>query len=179
MKATKGQRTGRWPKSAMGIRSPPMIPVSSRTSVCGSARNDSSRPSSCMTSSVEGWIVSPRKSRRKSACFSSTTTSTPARASSRPSIIPAGPPPTTQQTVETVEPQVERGGQLDEHGAECVPEGARAAQEERERRAGLVQPLDVGEEPARLDGEDELGRDGGGPGPERGRPRQAVEGTVE
>src|SRR5204863_8601351 len=84
-----------------------------------------------------------------------------------------------QQTVETVEPQVERRGQLDEHGAECLPEGARAAQEERERRTGLVQPLDVGEEPARLDGEDELRRDGGGPGPERGRPRQAVEGTVE
>src|SRR5437660_869814 len=84
-----------------------------------------------------------------------------------------------QQAVEPVEPQVERRGQLDEHGAECLPEGARAAQEERERRAGLVQPLDVGEEPARLDREDELRRDGGGPGPERGRTRQAVEGTVE
>ena len=45
--------------------------------------------------SVDGWTVSPRKSRRKSACFSSTWTSTPARASSRPSTIPAGPPPTT------------------------------------------------------------------------------------
>jgi hypothetical protein len=31
--------------------------------------------------SVDGWMVSPRKSRRKSACFSSTMTSTPARAS--------------------------------------------------------------------------------------------------
>ena len=41
-------------------------------------------PSSYMTSSVEGWMVSPRKSRRKSACFSSTTTSTPARASRKP-----------------------------------------------------------------------------------------------
>src|SRR5438309_6876244 len=84
-----------------------------------------------------------------------------------------------QQAVEPVEPQVERRGQLDEHGAECLPEGARAAQEEREWRAGLVQTLDVGEEAARLDGEDELRRDGGGPGPERGRARQAVEGTVE
>ncbi len=41
-------------------------------------------------------MVSPRKSRRKSACFSRTTTCTPARASKRPSIIPAGPPPTMQ-----------------------------------------------------------------------------------
>src|SRR5262249_21303685 len=49
--------------------------------------------------SVEGWIVSPRKSRKKSPCFSSTVTSIPARASRNPSIIPAGPPPTTQQRV--------------------------------------------------------------------------------
>src|SRR5258706_8555376 len=42
-------------------------------------------------------MVSPRKSRRNSACFSSTTTSTPARASKNPSTIPAGPPPTKQQ----------------------------------------------------------------------------------
>src|SRR5213078_1420502 len=38
----------------------------------------------------------PRKSRRKSACFSRTTTSTPARANNSPSIIPAGPPPAMQ-----------------------------------------------------------------------------------
>ena len=31
-----------------------------------------------MTFSVEGWTVSPRKSRRKSACFSSTMDLTPA-----------------------------------------------------------------------------------------------------
>ncbi len=42
-------------------------------------------------------MVSPRKSRRKSACFSSTSTDTPARARSRPSIMPAGPPPAMQQ----------------------------------------------------------------------------------
>ena len=36
-------------------------------------------------------MVSPRKSRRKSACFSSTTTSTPARASRKPSIMPGRP----------------------------------------------------------------------------------------
>src|ERR1700758_3385060 len=46
-------------------------------------------------------MVSPRKSRKKSACFSSTSTSTPARARSSPSIIPAGPPPTTQQRTAT------------------------------------------------------------------------------
>ena len=47
-------------------------------------------------------MVSPRKSRKKSACFSSTTTSTPARASRKPSIIPAGPPPAMQQVVAIV-----------------------------------------------------------------------------
>src|SRR5258706_983263 len=52
-----------------------------------------------MTSSVEGCTVSPRKSRRKSACFSRTTTSMPARARRTPSIIPAGPPPAMQQRV--------------------------------------------------------------------------------
>src|SRR5215472_16841642 len=50
-----------------------------------------------MVSRVEGWTVSPRKSRKKSACFSRTSTSTPARASRKPSIMPAGPPPTMQQ----------------------------------------------------------------------------------
>src|SRR5579863_8607836 len=68
---------------------------------CGNSSRPSSRPNSCMTSSVEGWTVSPRKSRKKSACFSRTTTSTPARASRYPSIMPAGPPPTTQQVVRT------------------------------------------------------------------------------
>src|SRR5215467_13178040 len=42
-------------------------------------------------------MVSPRKSRKKSACFSSTITSTPARASRKPAITPAGPPPTIAQ----------------------------------------------------------------------------------
>src|ERR1700689_569982 len=46
-------------------------------------------------------MVSPRKSRRKSACFSSTTASIPARASRKPHTIPAGPPPTMQQRVAT------------------------------------------------------------------------------
>ena len=44
-------------------------------------------------------MVSPRKSRRKSSCFSSTMTSMPARASRKPSIMPAGPPPAMQQRV--------------------------------------------------------------------------------
>ena len=47
--------------------------------------------------------MSPRKSRRKSSCFSSTTTRTPARASSSPSTIPAGPPPATTHVVRTVD----------------------------------------------------------------------------
>src|SRR5262249_38999619 len=41
-------------------------------------------------------MVSPRKSRRKSACFSRTRTSIPARASRYPNIIPAGTPPAIQ-----------------------------------------------------------------------------------
>src|SRR6185437_2616539 len=52
-----------------------------------------------MTSSVEGWTVSPRKSRKKSLCFSSTVTSTPARARRNPRTMPAGPPPAMQQRV--------------------------------------------------------------------------------
>src|SRR6266850_4503213 len=44
-------------------------------------------------------MVSPRKSRRKSACFSRTRTSMPARARRKASIMPAGPPPTMQQRV--------------------------------------------------------------------------------
>ena len=35
----------------------------------------------------------------KSACFSSTVTATPARASRKPSIMPAGPPPAMQHVV--------------------------------------------------------------------------------
>src|SRR6185436_13268757 len=97
-----GAWTGRCEKSASVTRSSPIMPRTSRSSECGRARNWSSTPSSCITSSVEGWTVSPRKSRRKSACFSSTTTETPARARRTPSIIPAGPPPAMQQCVSNV-----------------------------------------------------------------------------
>ena len=45
-------------------------------------------------------MVSPRKSRRKSPCFSSTKTLTPARANRYPNIMPAGPPPAMQQRTE-------------------------------------------------------------------------------
>src|SRR5207249_3027572 len=146
MRAMNGQRTGRWPKSAMGIRSPPMIPASSRTCVYGSARNASSRPSSCMTSSVEGWIVSPRKSRRKSACFSRTSTSTPVRANSSPSMIPAGPPPAMQHRTETLStaivalryllslvPAMQKGNLQEQHEAIEGEEGSQAGQAEAEK----------------------------------------------
>jgi hypothetical protein len=43
--------------------------------------------------------VSPRKSRRKSACFSATVTSSPWRSSSTAIMSPAGPPPTIMQSV--------------------------------------------------------------------------------
>src|SRR5260370_897696 len=90
---------GRWVKSAIVTVKSPTCPVSVSAFWCGRVRNSSSHPSSCMISSVEGWMVSPRKSRRKSACFSSTTTSIPARASRTPSIIPAGPLPPMQPGV--------------------------------------------------------------------------------
>src|SRR6266496_1070915 len=44
-------------------------------------------------------MVSPRKSRKKSSCFSRTVTSTPERARRNPSITPAGPPPAMQHVV--------------------------------------------------------------------------------
>src|SRR4051794_30589070 len=97
MKTTKRQWVGKWEKSAIVISASPTRPLSRESFSCGSFRNSSRRPSSYISSSVEGWTVSPRKSRRKSACFSSTMTSTPARARRKPSIMPAGPPPTTQQ----------------------------------------------------------------------------------
>jgi hypothetical protein len=43
--------------------------------------------------------VSPRKSPRKSRCFSNTTVSTPARSRRYPNIMPAGPPPAMQHRV--------------------------------------------------------------------------------
>ena len=42
------------------------------SSSCGRSRKRSSSPSWSRISIVEGWTVSPRKSRKKSACFSST-----------------------------------------------------------------------------------------------------------
>src|SRR5215471_11204075 len=48
-------------------------------------------------------MVSPRKSRRKSACFSRTSTSIPARASRYANIIPAGPPPAIQHVPRDVD----------------------------------------------------------------------------
>src|ERR1044072_1760968 len=44
-------------------------------------------------------MVSPRKSRKKSACFSKTITGTPASGEGHPAIIPAGPPPAITQRV--------------------------------------------------------------------------------
>src|SRR5215208_6472110 len=97
MKATNRQRVGRCEKSASVISVSPTMLLISLSSWYGRRRNSSRRPSSWISSRVEGWTVSPRKSRRKSPCFSSTITSTPARAKRKPSIMPAGPPPTMQQ----------------------------------------------------------------------------------
>src|SRR4051812_15626224 len=101
-----GQRTGRPLKSAIGSTCSPNCAFSSLTFWCGTRRNSSSTPSSCISSSVDGCTVSPRKSRRKSRCFSSTVTLRPARASSRPSIMPAGPPPAMQHCVVSMRPSL-------------------------------------------------------------------------
>src|SRR5262245_15896438 len=93
----KRQRVGTWSKSASRIDVSPKETARCWIFWCGRCRNSPSRPSSCMTSSVDAWMVSPRKSRKKSACFSSTSTCKPVRANNRPSIMPAGPPPTIKQ----------------------------------------------------------------------------------
>src|SRR3954452_11770521 len=92
-------RVGRWLKSGPSYSWSSIATFRRRISWWGSFRKSSRRPSSPISSRVEGWTVSPRKSRKKSACFSSTVTSTPARARRKPSITPAGPPPATQQVV--------------------------------------------------------------------------------
>src|ERR1700704_1854369 len=81
------------------MESAPNRPSIFCTCWCGSFRNPSIRPNSSITCNVEGCTVSPRKSRKKSACFSSTSVSTPARPNRYPSIMPAGPPPTMQHLV--------------------------------------------------------------------------------
>lgn len=48
---------------------------------------------------IAGWIVSPRKSRSKSACASSSVVGMRWRATINASGTPAGPPPTTQHVV--------------------------------------------------------------------------------
>ena len=78
---------------------PWMLMVRVSISRCGIRANSDANPSSSSRRRVLACTVSPRKSRRKSACFSMTVTSTPARASSSPSMIPAGPPPATMQVV--------------------------------------------------------------------------------
>ena len=92
--STRKSSGGRRRPKSIGCSRVPLTTASRvRMLVCGSARNRSRSPSSPSRVTVDGWMVSPRKSRKKSACFSSTTTSMPARARTRPSIIPAGPAP--------------------------------------------------------------------------------------
>src|SRR5450631_4123635 len=70
-----------------------------------------------MMRSVDGCTVSPRKSRRKSPCFSSTTVRTPARASRKPSITPAGPPPAMQHWAVMIPASLATGTSRDPSGA--------------------------------------------------------------
>src|ERR1700729_857864 len=67
-------------RSGMGKYSPPMARTNSEIRWWGRARKASRIPSSYIRSRVEGWMVSPRKSRKKSLCFSRTVTSWPSRA---------------------------------------------------------------------------------------------------
>ena len=78
IRAINRQWVGKCVKSATLTNSSPICAPSVRTSWCGRCRNSSRSPSSYMISRVEGWTVSPRKSRRKSACFSRTRTEIPA-----------------------------------------------------------------------------------------------------
>src|SRR4051812_25375645 len=91
----KGAGVWRCDKSPIVQSRPATRSWARSTLLCGRARKRSRIPSWSRISMVDGWTVSPRKSRKKSACFSSTRTRQPARANSRPAIIPAGPPPTT------------------------------------------------------------------------------------
>lgn len=77
----------------------PRSTVTCSTRLCGMAANLGPSPNSSIRFSVLACTVSPRKSRRKSGCFSSTVTSIPARANSNASIIPAGPPPAMAHVV--------------------------------------------------------------------------------
>src|SRR5262249_11282934 len=112
----------RWQNPANACARPPKYARMVGAFWCGSLRNSSSRPSSPITSRVEGWMVSPRKSRRKSPCFSSTTTSTPARASRKPSMSPHGPPPTMQQRVESRSAAMAALREFDDGNGPCVPD---------------------------------------------------------
>ena len=96
MKAMNRAGPGIWEKSATLKLSPPTSAEMASTCEWGRCRKACSRPSSCRMSRVDGCTVSPRKSLRKSPCFSSTTVRTPARPRRWPSIIPAGPLPAMQ-----------------------------------------------------------------------------------
>jgi hypothetical protein len=192
MNARKRHRVGRWEKSASWISVSPICAWISRSSWCRIASRESSRPSSAITSSVEGCTVSPRKSRRKSRCFSSTRVAMPARASRNPTITPAGPPPATQHrtrftcpadSVSTLRPP-ESGEQLDQQAgprsgprerldaADPVLRRLRARADVSGLRADqAVGPLlleDVRGPAGDAAGGEDRGREAGGDGPSRG-----------
>ena len=79
--ATNLQWVGTRLKSATLKRKPPTTPEMDLSFWCGRCRNSSRSSSSYINSNVDGWTVSPRKSRKKSLCFSRTVTRTPLRAS--------------------------------------------------------------------------------------------------
>jgi hypothetical protein len=84
-----------------------------------------------------------------------------------------------QKPVEHGEIRLEGRRQLEEHGPELSPQGARMLEEERERSGGVPEPQEMGDNPARFDGELEVRRGRLPPADEGVRCREPVERIVE
>ena len=85
-----------------------------------------------------------------------------------------------RRSVHPVGVEAQVGRQLPQQRTELAVESEHAGGEEVGQRGGdVVQLLHVGDEPAALDGEDEVLRDGGGPGLEARSSLQGIEAAVD
>jgi hypothetical protein len=73
----------------------------------------------------------------------------------------------------------EGGGQLEQHRAQAVAQAGGVGHQAVYRFLGVAETLDVGEEAAGLDGDDEVGRGAGAPACECVAGGEAVEGVVD
>lgn len=92
---------------------------------------------------------------------------------------PAAPPQHRQEVVEPGQVQRQVRRQLEEDRAQLVAQAAGALQQSGNRLLRLAQPLEVGEEAAPLDGEQESLRRPVPPGAEASAVRQPVERVVQ